>query len=207
MKRALGWAAIVYAVCVVCLGTVVIKARTERPIAVAETMGLLGTSDNCVPPCWLGIQAGVTTEAQARDLLGTHAWIGEIEVVDGLNTSDRLLYWAWSGAQPAMVDSTRTGRLWTRGGVVYLIEVPLNVQLDVLWSAFGLPDAVYYDMAPPSAPTVSRVLSYHHDSLEFVSVLWCPLRIPRFFTASLTARITSLARIGPTKPALLPEGC
>jgi len=195
------------AVLAVTLGVIVVTARASRSAIQAEMVAVLSVPDGCVAPCWIGIQPEVTTAGEAIDILEAHPWIAELRTIDGMVTSDRLIQWTWSGAQPSVLDSTRQGQAWVRNNIVYLIELPLTARFEMVWSAYGLPDRIYYEAASLRPYTMQRVLSYESPALEFSSVLACPLRVWNFFSATLTARISDLTWTGEISPTLKPQSC
>ncbi|MBX3082330.1 MAG: hypothetical protein KF716_11910 [Anaerolineae bacterium] len=201
------WAAVMWAVATVTLGVIMVSARASRSAIEAEMVAVLSAPAECAAPCWLGIKPEVTTAGEAIDILEANPWIAEVRTIDGMVTSDRLIQWTWSGAQPAALDSTRQGQAWVRNNLVYLIELPLTARFEMVWSAYGLPDRLYYEAASLRPYTMQRVLSYETPALEFSSVLACPLRVWNFFSATLTARISDLTWTGVISPTLKPQKC
>ncbi len=99
----------------------------------------LATSD-CAQPCFLGIQPGVTTRAQALALLRANPWVAAINATD-----DRIIEWTWNGSQPAFL-RTASGftRILVENNLVHWIGVETSARIGDVKIAFGAPDATYY---------------------------------------------------------------
>ncbi len=98
---------------------------------------LLAQPAHCPMPCFMGIRPGSTMMDEARTLLEAHAWVGEIEQ----GQRDRVsIRWEWSGAQPALIDSTVPGILrMSSGNRVGAIYITTHVPFETMRLLLGLP--------------------------------------------------------------------
>lgn len=91
----------------------------------------------CDAPCFMGIQPGMTTFADALALLEAHPWVGSVEV------DDNAAEWTWSGSQPDFLlippgDAAFT-RLLSHNGTVTWIGFKTNAPTASFQMMFGTP--------------------------------------------------------------------
>lgn len=59
---------------------------------------------DCAPPCFMGLRPGVTTRAEAYNILWRHQWVRNV-----FEHNDHM-HWTWSGQQPDYIDGAVRGR-------------------------------------------------------------------------------------------------
>jgi hypothetical protein len=128
------------------LFTGVLVAIRTQPYDDSEIRALLAPPDGCPAPCFLGIQPGHTTAEAAIGILKKHAWVGSVNInIDPVRLSQLYVSWGWSGRQPRLIDSQRSGFLWTlnENGTlrdkVSFVTVRTHLQFGDIWLAFGQP--------------------------------------------------------------------
>ena len=130
-------------------------------------------SAECAPPCFLGIQPGVTTRSEALALLEAHPWVGDIETKVRYTT----VSWVWNGSQPAFLQS---GRLSLDNDVVVRIDLLTGANAGTTALVFGTPRVWYFSVWSINN-TRSMVTSLYfeqravYDNLEVMSANYCPL--------------------------------
>jgi hypothetical protein len=106
-----------------------IRAQPYQPLA---TEGLPG--DNCQPPCFMGIQTGVTSGSEALRRLSQHPW-----VTNARRPIDPWIMWDWSGQQPAYIDSRQAGALTVNADRVIAIRVATTLRTGDWLLEWGAP--------------------------------------------------------------------
>ena len=110
------------------------------------------SATECPPPCFFGIRPGVTRADDALKILQQHDWISDARMnASGRGYGD--IRWAWSGAQPSLIDTTRPMRMtfyWDRedpntarpeDSVIETISFYTHVRIYDAQSWYGDPDA------------------------------------------------------------------
>lgn len=95
--------------------------------------------DDCIAPCFMGIKAGETAEADAFRLIHDHAWVQAdpffVQPINDINL--HMLYWKWSGQQPKIVDSNWQGQLQIFQHEAARMIVRTRAQLGDVWLLLG----------------------------------------------------------------------
>jgi len=168
-----------------------------RPYDSNDLRGLLPmpNNDDCPAPCWRGIRPGITTLEEAAAILYSDTWVQDVFM------SPTLVSWAWTGAQPALVDGDHHGVLWARNGVVRQVKISLNVTFGEVWLLLDQPQQgdIQLSGATISRPTIYRaahlaVYAYPGGVLQTNSVLTCPLNPGAFWNAPVELRLESISR-------------
>jgi hypothetical protein len=149
----------------------------------------LQPSAGCALPCWQGIRPGITGSLQAVDTLKAIPWVTDLYSIQGIVINDSFIRWGWTGQQPAIVDSQRDGQMWFHNGLVYEIDIPLNVSFSNVWAAFGPPEAVSALITPLMPPQASYRALYFHQSVEIRGNVVCPLNARNLLSTHMDARI------------------
>jgi hypothetical protein len=155
----------------------------------AADLRALWQPDGCAVPCWQGIRLGVTASDEALNILHRLDWVGDINAVQGIVTSDSVVSWSWTGRQPAIIDTERSGRMWLHRGLVYSIELPMRVDLASVWNAAGAPEQVKAIIAPRVPPAVFYHALYFGGLVDVSGVLPCPWSAYRLLTMRVNMRL------------------
>jgi hypothetical protein len=101
----------------ICFGTLtgLIRSQPYQPLV---TDGLPGAEPGCDSPCFMGIQVGRTTAAEALRILNAHPWVETAE-----RPLDQFIVWGWTGNQPAYIDATAPGSLMVNADRVIAISL------------------------------------------------------------------------------------
>lgn len=164
-------------------------AHIDNPARAADVRRVLHPSEDCPQPCWLGIRPGLSSTGEAIDILKTLPWVTGIYTIQGVVTYDTFVGWKWSGQQPALIDSVRDGRMWTHNGVVYLIELPLEMSYAEMWNAFAAPETVNIMGTSLKPPAVFYFANYFRGALEAFSTVNCPLTAWNILAARVDVHI------------------
>lgn len=126
----------------------------------------LKTGTDCMIPCWEGIRPGTTTVTEALSILQSHPWITDVR---GMG---RQISWAWTGAQPAFIDSATRGSLSTFWDRVTSIKFATHLKSgDVLLSG-EQPNAVAY-IPLSGTHFITHIALY--DQFMVYALMTCPL--------------------------------
>jgi hypothetical protein len=102
-------------------------------------------AENCVAPCWQGIQPGRMTVQKALVVLRKHAWIRHVDtnLYDGFRGWIR---WEWSGLEPDWIIPSEKDNVWIDQNLVVNVSLVTNVRFGDIWLALGAPDwtNIYY---------------------------------------------------------------
>jgi hypothetical protein len=97
-------------------------------------------TENCAPPCFLGIRPGVTTVDEAFALLQAHPWV---EAVESSGFGGQELFWRWNGTQPAFLRDNVQNQILVQSGIVYQIDLFTSAEIGMFVIQFGFPDGWY----------------------------------------------------------------
>lgn len=142
----------------------------------------------CTAPCFAGITPGVTTAAEAIDLLEAHPWVAQVQPA-----VNKVSFW-WNGQQPALLDDSGRafhGRLEIRiiDGVERVASIVLASRAafgDVLLE-LGEPDALTLHAVAASDDTragVVHVGSYALRGITVFNLLECPVQVAEYWAAN-----------------------
>lgn len=139
MSRAVGLAALV----LTALFTAWIAAVRAQPYDDAALRRFFESMEGCDQPCFLGIQAGVTSGTEAIAILKQHAWINPDSIVQSEDEIYQFMWvsWQWSGQQPDFLQ----GQAYLTfsnltGGRIVTLRVHTGFRLGDLWLSLGPPE-------------------------------------------------------------------
>lgn len=144
---------------------------TIRAQPLNAALPLLHLQNECPFPCWLGIQPGITTSAQAVNLLNNHAWVDRVWGISSAR-------WTWNGNQPAWIDDRRPGTMSIRYGLVEQIGIPTRFSTGDFWLMYTqLEKGVVFTSG------LSSIAYNYADVGDFwiVSDLRCPITRQNFW--------------------------
>jgi hypothetical protein len=141
--------------------------------AAAEVGTFLSPPEACLMPCWEGIRPGQTTVTEALRILQAHDWVEDVR------TAGREINWAWSGAQPALIESDRRGSLLTFWDRVSSLMIPTRIRMGDLLLTGQQPRAVAYTRL-----TGTRLIAHLavYDDFVLYSQIACPLNLSAIWT-------------------------
>lgn len=102
---------------------------------------------NCIAPCFMDIQPGVTTMAEAVATLEQHTWANAVLANMPLDirgygpVAIMPPSWDWSGAQPGWIDPAADGQSWVINDKIDYLEVRTHFRLGDVRLLLGRPDA------------------------------------------------------------------
>ncbi|MBL8152851.1 MAG: hypothetical protein JNM70_01605 [Anaerolineae bacterium] len=138
MSRAVVLTALVLTV----LFTACMAAVRAQPYDDEALRSFFQAIDGCKRPCFLGIQAGVTSGAEAIDILEHHEWIDPDTIVQSRDEIYQFIWvsWQWSGRQPDFLNGLAylTFSNLTDGRIATL-RVNTGFSLGDLWLSLGPP--------------------------------------------------------------------
>ncbi|NDJ59992.1 MAG: hypothetical protein GYB67_02640 [Chloroflexi bacterium] len=137
MLRAALWMALIFTL----VGTALLAALRAQPYTAPDIRTLIAAPDGCPDPCWQGIRPGVTTLTMGADTITRHPWVGNLVHIETHPTTTHVR-WAWSGAQPAYIDTTRASWIsGVPGRPVTMISLKTTLRFGDLWLQLGRPQA------------------------------------------------------------------
>jgi hypothetical protein len=158
----------------------------------AADLRALWQPDGCAAPCWQRIRPGITTSDEALTILHRLDWVGSINAVQGIVTSDSVVSWSWTGRHPPFIDPERSGRMWLHRGLVYSIELPMQVPLASVWNAAGTPEQVRFIVAPRVPAAAFYHALYLGGQVDVQGVVLCPSSAYRLFAMRVDARLAGI---------------
>lgn len=146
-----------------------------------DDLRTLLSPNDCAAPCFLGIQPGVTSEEQAREILDHHPWIRESSW-SSMTPGEGQIRWSWNDYAPALLRpdylSNGAGSITFRNNVVEAMQVMVSASAARLWMMWGKPIASsmsYKQGIPVGAPPVLDFsLVYPEQEVLFQGVIHCP---------------------------------
>lgn len=167
------------------LSTSSLLALGALPSGVNPLTELIATEDVCAT-CWQGIEPGVTTVEEAVVKLENNRWVG------GVYSTMSTVEWAWSGAQPAALDTQSAffqGRfeiMTDEAGVERVGALAMRTQVPFgdLWNQLGQPDQLVL-MRPAHEPGLRwvQMAVYAERDLYALTFLDCDLSPAEFWRA------------------------
>ncbi len=161
----------------------------------------LSPVEGCSLPCWQGIRPGITDSLDAVDRLRAMPWVTNLYAIQGIVINDSYISWKWDGSPPDVVDPKRDGRMWFHNGLVYSIEIPLEIPFSSIWGAFGAPEGETMLKAPLNPPQVFYIATYLSGTIAFKSTVICPPSAFNILAAQVDANfaVTQLFDNPPTE--------
>ena len=160
-----------------------IFAIRAHPYDDSALRALLTPPADCPAPCFMGIRPGVTTLWEALELLDQHGWVARLGAYDFENSQNPdgtvtiMLTWEWSGAQPGVIDSSRSGSLWVLDDLIVSIDVVTRLQQGDIQLALGLPDKEQFiTVRGPQGDLYTHYAWYETPSLMIIADNRCPAR-------------------------------
>jgi hypothetical protein len=153
-----------------------------QPYDDSDLHALLNPPPDCPNPCFMGIRPGTTNIWDALDVLHHHEWVARVgqydfeqsKNLDGTITIE--LNWEWSGAQPALIDSSRRGSAWILDDIVVSIEVATFLRLGDLRLGMGAPQQEQlYAIQNARGSQYSHYTWYPQGSLQMIASHPCPV--------------------------------
>jgi len=157
-------------------------------------------TDNCSSPCFLGIQPGITTALEARDLLEKRGlinqWIEPLQPIDQQDedVSFASLRWRWSINRPALLTSMEANLVYDRktGLVMSIGSMGTRLSLGNLLVDLGQPSVGYMTLTinDRDRPTFTHVAGYPRWHFNLVSNIQCPMTVKQLWETPVTLEIT-----------------
>lgn len=149
--------------------TLLICVLRIQPYDNAALHHLLQPPDGCSPPCFLGIQPGVTTGDEALRLLKQQEWVESDNLTTWTDPMARLSWisWVWNGKQPEGL---------TRGGYLNFSTYEGRVvRVVILNSSFNMGDLVLSLGEPAQGVLTTRqhVATFPQNKLFVINDLDC----------------------------------
>lgn len=182
------------------------RAWSAVDLDLSAGLALLG---DCPAPCLMGIQPGVTTLPEALERLRAHEWVDTVQMhayelgARGLRGAGWLT-WTWRDNHPALIDSTRPGRIRFSQSlgdtVIESIGLPTTLRAWHVQRQFGTPDAGA--VAQNNDETVSYLLIYRAPLASYgVKVtLACPADLIDYWHSRAEISITVVHGVGVVAP-------
>jgi hypothetical protein len=134
----------------------------------------------CLPPCVLGIVPGETHFYQSLLDLRAHDWVAETENNEHVLIGEpQKISWRWNGQQPAFLNPTRGGTVYSHNGVdIDEVMVDVGLPLGDLWLALGPPDEYVLSTINGNnlfpGPFLAFSSFYEDPQITVMGVLSCP---------------------------------
>jgi hypothetical protein len=159
-----------------------------RPYDDGGLRAFLTAPDNCVMPCWNGIQPEITLPEDAVDILKSIDSIGEIGF--NLDADPAQIFWKWDQSRPAFMNDTQeVGYIWIEENSIKNIYLPgFNSFLDI-WLALGRPErVVVFSNGSWGIPNVIY-LSVYPNRFYVASAIFCKARTRDLWSAKTSIYI------------------
>ena len=152
----------------------VIRAQPEA----TAVRAFLSPTENCAPPCWQGIQPGITTSSEVVAILEAHPWVGRVYL--GGSQTDARIFWQWNGQEPdfarQLVSSFPDSYIYLYNNVVRYIRLSTRIPYGEVRSLLGAPDSGTF---LPTTPNSFNALYFHTagyfgGSVVFATNVSCP---------------------------------
>ncbi|RMF79983.1 MAG: hypothetical protein D6737_09665 [Chloroflexi bacterium] len=143
----------------------------------------------CPAICWQGIRPGVTTRAQALQILEDSGWVEAIRISENVIGADvDSITWSWNGRQPNYIDMLGDGRLVSDNGIVQSLALRTRLPFADVRLLLNAPD----DGATVSGlvvPPVEHRVDYHEMGIRIRIQLQCPFTPLDFWSAPITIEL------------------
>ncbi len=188
MPRLLRLTATVLAATLLALTLARVLSPEQRSLA-----AVTATQTDCAPPCWLGIQPGVSTIGEATAALAAHPWVADYRVNRTIALESGYLFWTWSGAQPDTIDGGKEGVLWFEDRRVIWLQVATRIPFGAFWQEYGPPSSSStWHVELTTAQTFHRAHYSAHALLVEFDVA-CPARVQPYWSAAVRLRFGARA--------------
>ena len=153
-----------------------------QPYDDSDLRALLDVPPDCAAPCFMGIRPGATDIWDALDVLNNHEWVARVgqydfehsKNLDGTITIE--IDWEWSGAQPSLIDASRSGSVWILDDRVVSIDVPTFLRLGDVRLGMGTPEREQlYTMRNARGSQYTHYTWYPQGSLQMIASSPCPV--------------------------------
>ena len=167
------------------IGLIRVRPYDDRPVR-----SELAASEGCAMPCFLGIQPGVTTAAEAIGILRQHPWIKQLHLDPDISPRQRpiAMWWQWSGQQPDYVATGSNGMLVSANDIVAMIAIQTTVPYGDVWTTFNQPNSGTIVL---SGKSLTHSAIYSENRFEVRFLLACPLRSTSFWNAPVQLWLTT----------------
>jgi len=177
-----------------------------QPYDDSHLRAFLAPPADCAMPCFMGIRPGATTMNEARHILETHEWVGQVH--EGIftegSTASGWIYWLWSGQQPEFLQTDEGPGDFIRieHGIVKSVSVYTSIPLGTVWLRYGQPTHGTVDVVTITAGNRYEVrmlsLSAYSDlGLEVTSYPPCPASRQAFWDTPVWLTYTSQPQAEP----------
>lgn len=152
----------------------VIRAQPES----ADVRSFLAPPQDCAPPCWQGIQPGVTTGAEVITILEAHPWVERVYL--GGSQTDARIFWQWNGQEPLFARQRSSGfpdsYITLYNNVVRYIRLSTRIPYGAVRTLLGAPDTGTF---LPTTPNTYNTLYFHtagyyNGGVVFATNVSCP---------------------------------
>ncbi len=139
--------------------------------------------------CFLGIQLGQTTIAQARDILARHSWVISVNpyvVYDYFEVAHQHFVWR----DPQMPDApVWRGELIASEDAIESVRLESEVTLGALWGALGSPGIMAHQGQPNHRvpPTLLSYLFFTDNTMVVSRAPACPISYRGFLLGEVNA--------------------
>ncbi len=137
------------------------------------------TPPDCPVPCFLGIQPGVSSSADALTILSQRPDVHSVR--NELNYSrpelTESIYWEWDNTESNRFEPNTTGEIHIAGDRVRRIGVDSRIALGDLWQTFGPPQTTTLLFSPRLANGIVFYEGVYPDErLRLALLIPCPPR-------------------------------
>jgi hypothetical protein len=150
-------------------------------------------SDTCSTACLVGIQAGVTTATQARDLLEKQGLVYEWIETQADNPALGQLRWRWNMNRPALFTGTDASLTYDRktGVVITFGEMGTRLSLGQMLILLGQPSVGFMSGGynDRDGSTFIHSVGYPQWQLNLTSAIHCPMTLRQLWDAPVTLQL------------------
>jgi hypothetical protein len=169
--------------------TLILLLVHAQPSDDADLHAFLMPPEGCPAPCFMGIRPGFTSAEEAVRLLKMHTWVSQVR-----QPYASILTWTWSGAQPALVDASRPGRLMLTPDFQKVSQILITTSVDFgrFWLDGGAPPDYWVSpMSSDGGYTVGTWynIGYQDRGLVLRSRILCGMPIPHLWESGTDVQI------------------
>jgi hypothetical protein len=152
-------------------------------------------ANTCSSACFAGIQPGVTTLTEARDLLEKHHLVSQwIEPTQQqAEPTIGVLRWRWSSSRPQLLTGTDANLTYDRktGVVMTFSEMQTRLTTGELLVMLGQPGLGYMSGGynDRGGPIFTHVVGYSQYQLNLISAIQCPMTVHELWAAPASLQI------------------
>ncbi len=171
------------------LFTISIVLIHAQPYDESELRKFFTPPDGCPAPCFMNIQPGITTAAEAGTIFQSHAWVSDFTVSFDTNSREGQLVWQWSGSQPAQIRDEVEGTLRICDSLICSLSIATRIPYGAILLAFGQPDSGTLRSLPDGQRTMIVFTAlYDPFQLDIRTRGFCP---PLFTAMALHQQLTT----------------